>query len=43
MVAQILYMLPGMGYDTLMNMYWEEVSFWHEKALGVYKTVHGVL
>ena len=41
MVAQMLYMLPGMGYERLMNMYWEELSFWYEKAVDVYKTVHG--
>jgi hypothetical protein len=43
MVAQMLYMLPGMGYETLMNMYGEELIFWHEKAVDVYKTVHGVV
>jgi hypothetical protein len=42
MVAQMLYVLPGMGYETLMNMYWEELCFWHEKAVDVYKRVHEV-
>jgi hypothetical protein len=43
MVAQILGVLPGMGYETLMNMYWEELIFWHEQAVRVYTTLHGVV
>jgi len=42
MVAEILMMLPGMDFSTLMDMYWEQLSFWHEKAVDVYKAVHGV-
>jgi hypothetical protein len=43
MVVEILVLLPGMGYETLMNMYGEELMFWHEKAVDVYKRVHGVM
>jgi hypothetical protein len=42
MVAEILALLPGMGFETLMNMYWEELSFWHGKAVGVHNALHGV-
>ena len=42
MAAEILLLLPGMDFTTLMNMYWDELSFWHEKAVGAYKTLHGV-
>jgi hypothetical protein len=41
MVAEILALLPGMDFLTLMNMYWEELSFWHEKAVSVHKALHG--
>jgi hypothetical protein len=40
MVAEILMLLPGMDFMTLMGMYWEQLSFWHEKAVDVYKAVH---
>ena len=42
MVAELLALLPGMDYQTLMNMYWDELAFWHEKAVAVYKKLHGV-
>jgi len=42
MVAEILALLPGMGFATLMDMNWEQLSFWHQKAVDVYKAVHGV-
>jgi hypothetical protein len=41
MVAEILHLLPGMDFPTLMNFYWEELSFWHEKAVKVAKAVRG--
>jgi len=41
MVAVILMLLPGMDLTTLMNMYWEELSFWHEKAVNVTKAIRG--
>jgi hypothetical protein len=40
MVAEILHLLPGMDFSSLMNMYWEELSFWHEKAVDTYKALH---
>jgi hypothetical protein len=42
MVTVILMLLPGMDFATLMDTYWEQLSFWHEKAVEVYKAVHGV-
>jgi len=42
MVAEILMLLPGMDFATLMDMYWEQLSFWHEKAVSVYKAARGV-
>jgi len=41
MVALILVLLPGMDFTTLMDMYWEQLSFWHEKAVNVTKAVRG--
>jgi len=41
MVAEILLLLPGMDFSTLMDMYWEQLSFWHEKAVEAYNAVHG--
>jgi len=42
MVAEILALLPGMDFSTLMDMYWEQLSFWHEKAVKVAKAIRGV-
>jgi len=41
MVAVILVLLPGMDFSTLMDMYWEQLSFWHEKAVSVTKAMRG--
>jgi hypothetical protein len=41
MVAEILAVLPGISYETVMNFYWDELSFWHNKAVSVYKRMHG--
>jgi hypothetical protein len=42
MVAEILTLMGGMSYESLMEMYFEELSFWHKKAVDVYKATHGV-
>jgi len=42
MVAEILAMLPGMDFSTLMDTRWEQLSFWHEKAVKAAKAVRGV-
>jgi hypothetical protein len=42
MAAEIMALLPGMDYQSLMDMYWEELRFWHEKAVNVYKALHGM-
>ena len=42
MVAEILLLLPGMDFTTLMDMYWEQLSFWHEKAVNTAKAIRGV-
>jgi hypothetical protein len=41
MAAESLALLPGMGFETVMNFSWEELSFWHKKAVEVYKALHG--
>jgi hypothetical protein len=41
MAAEILMLLPGMDFATLMEMHWEQLSFWHEKAVGVTKAIRG--
>jgi hypothetical protein len=41
MVAEILMLLPGMDFAALMNMYWEELSFWHEKAVKTARVIRG--
>jgi hypothetical protein len=41
MVAEILHLLPGMDYATLMDFFWEELSFWHKKAVDTAKAVRG--
>jgi len=41
MVAEILLLLPGMDFATLMDMYWEQLSFWHEKAVVAAKAIRG--
>jgi hypothetical protein len=41
MVAEILILLPGMDFVTLMEMYWEQLSFWHEKAVNATKAIRG--
>jgi hypothetical protein len=42
MAAEILAILPGMGFKDVMDMLWEELSFWHSKAVGVRKKMLGV-
>jgi len=41
MVAEILMLLPGMDFSTLMDMEWEQLSFWHDKAVNVTKAARG--
>jgi len=41
MAAEILLLLPGMGFETVMDMYWEQLLFWHEKAVEAYNAVYG--
>jgi hypothetical protein len=41
MAAEILMLLPGMDFTTLMDMYWEQLSFWHEKAVNAAKAIRG--
>jgi hypothetical protein len=41
MVAEIMLLLPGMDFVTLMDFHWEELSFWHEKAVNAAKAVRG--
>ena len=41
MVAEILLLLPGMDFATLMDMYWEQLSFWHKKTIDAAKAIRG--
>jgi hypothetical protein len=42
MVAEVLALLPGMGFKTLMDMYWDELLFWHGKAVDTAKRLRGI-
>jgi hypothetical protein len=42
MVAEVLALLPGMEFKTLMEMYWDELLFWHGKAVDTAKRLRGV-
>jgi hypothetical protein len=41
MVAEILVLLPGMDFMSLMDMSWEQLSFWHDKAVSVTRAMRG--
>jgi hypothetical protein len=41
MVAEILALLPGMDFLSLMDMHWEQLSFWHEKAVSATMAMRG--
>jgi hypothetical protein len=43
MAADIFALLPGIGYETVMNFYWEELLFWHGKAVSVAKRLRGAV
>jgi len=32
MVVNLLAVLPGMSYETVMNFTWDELNFWHKKT-----------
>jgi hypothetical protein len=32
MVVNLLAVLPGMGYETVMGFSWEELNYWHTKT-----------
>jgi hypothetical protein len=42
MAAEVLALLPGMDYKSLMDMYWEELLFWHGKAVDTAKRMRGI-
>jgi hypothetical protein len=42
MAADILALLPGMDYGTVMNFYWDELLFWHKKAAAAAGRLRGV-
>jgi hypothetical protein len=41
MAAEILGVLPGIRYETVMDFTWLELKDWHERALRFFKRVHG--
>jgi hypothetical protein len=41
MAAEILGILPGIGYETAMNFTWFELKDWHARALRFLKRTHG--
>jgi hypothetical protein len=42
MVAEVLALLPGVGFNALMDMYWEELLFWRGKAVETAKRLRGM-
>jgi hypothetical protein len=41
MAADVLALLPGVGYEAVMNFSWEELLFWHGKAVNAAKRLRG--
>jgi hypothetical protein len=41
MAAEIFALLPGLDYKTVMDFYWEELLFWHKKAVAAAKRLRG--
>ena len=42
MVCELCALMPGMEFSTVMDFYWDEFSYWHEKAVNVAKRIRGV-
>lgn len=32
MMVNLLAVLPGMSYETVMGFTWDELNFWHKKT-----------
>jgi hypothetical protein len=43
MGAELLALLPGIDFQSLLDMSWNELKFWHEKGLTVYKKNAGYI
>jgi hypothetical protein len=41
MTAELLEMMPAIGYETVMGFTWAELKVWHKAALDVYKNLRG--
>jgi hypothetical protein len=35
-------LMPGMGFETVMNFNWPELKSWHEVAVQTYKAMKGI-
>jgi hypothetical protein len=43
MAADVLALLPGVGYGAVMDFSWDELVFWHGKAASVAKRLRGAV
>jgi hypothetical protein len=43
MAADIFALLPGIGYETVTHFGWEELLFWHGKAVSAAKRLRGIV
>jgi hypothetical protein len=42
MVAELLTLSHGFSYETVMNMYWTDFSYWHRKTVDAAKRLRGI-
>jgi hypothetical protein len=35
-------LMPSICFETVMNFTWQELSGWHELAITMYKSMHGI-
>lgn len=42
-VTELLVLMPGMSFDNVMDMYWQELVTWHRLALSVARRIRGVV
>jgi hypothetical protein len=41
MAAELMAVLPGLSYETVMDFGWFELKDWHSRAVKVFKKIHG--
>jgi hypothetical protein len=42
MVAELLVLLPGLDFQSILDMSWDDIKFWHKKGLTVFKRMRGI-